>query len=77
VLTDSSKLGHGVLANYARLEEIKLLITDSAAPAAFISALQKRGIAYQLAVPNEADQSGARPSDNGLSDPSQPILNLW
>ncbi len=64
VLTDSSKLGHGVLANYARLEEIKLLITDANAPADFIAALQRRGIAYKLARPivdsNGERQSGAR-----------------
>jgi DeoR/GlpR family transcriptional regulator of sugar metabolism len=51
VLTDSSKLGHGVLANYARLEDITLLITDANAPADFIAALQQRGIAYKLARP--------------------------
>ncbi|MFC1463845.1 MAG: DeoR/GlpR family DNA-binding transcription regulator [Candidatus Brachytrichaceae bacterium NZ_4S206] len=52
VLTDSSKLGRGVLANYARLEEVKLLITDAHAPADFLASLQHRGIAYKLARPN-------------------------
>lgn len=51
VLTDSSKLGRGVLANYARLEEVKLLITDAGAPADFIAGLQQRRIAYELARP--------------------------
>jgi DeoR/GlpR family transcriptional regulator of sugar metabolism len=75
VLTDSSKLGHGVLANYARLEEIKLLITDNNAPKSFISALQKRGIAYQLAALAEADQPA--PDDGQSGAGSQLILSLW
>jgi len=75
VLTDSSKLGHGALANYARLEEIKLLITDNNAPASFINALQKRGIAHQLAAPTEADQPLSGDGQSGAY--SQPILSLW
>lgn len=51
VLADSSKLGHGVLANYARLEDIRLLITDARAPTDFIAGLQQRGVAYKLAQP--------------------------
>jgi DeoR family transcriptional regulator of aga operon/DeoR family fructose operon transcriptional repressor len=77
VLTDSSKLGHGVLVNYARLEEVKLLITDNHAPASFISALQKRGIAYQLAAVTEAEQSASNNNDGQSGACSQPILSLW
>ncbi len=51
VLADSSKLGRGVLANYARLEDIRLLITDARAPTDFIAGLQQRGVAYKLAQP--------------------------
>lgn len=50
ILTDSSKLGHAVLASYARLEDTKLLITDNRAAPEFLDALDKRNIAYLLAV---------------------------
>lgn len=71
VLTDSSKLGRGVLANYARLEEVKLLITDAHAPADFLASLQQRGIAYKLARPitdlNGEDQDTELPTSKPRS----------
>jgi DeoR/GlpR family transcriptional regulator of sugar metabolism len=49
VLTDSSKFGHACLANYARLDEISMIITDPGIPTHFLAALTERGIACRLA----------------------------
>src|SRR6201987_4797054 len=52
VLTDASKFGHACLANYARLDEASLIITDSNIPQHFVETFSKRGVAYEL-VPED------------------------
>ena len=49
VLTDASKFGHACLANYARLDEIAMIITDPGIPTHFLAALTERGIGCRLA----------------------------
>jgi DeoR family transcriptional regulator of aga operon/DeoR family fructose operon transcriptional repressor len=49
VLTDSSKLGHAALVNFARLDEVATLITDAAAPQDFLREMQARGAAFVIA----------------------------
>jgi DeoR family transcriptional regulator of aga operon/DeoR family fructose operon transcriptional repressor len=49
-LVDSSKLGQATLASFASLEEVDLLISDEAAPSAFLQALQQQKCNYRLAV---------------------------
>jgi DeoR family transcriptional regulator of aga operon/DeoR family fructose operon transcriptional repressor len=51
VVTDSTKIGHPALAKFAQLDEVKVLVTDTAAPRDFLNALDERGIAYALADP--------------------------
>jgi DeoR family transcriptional regulator, fructose operon transcriptional repressor len=51
VVTDSTKIGHPALAKFAQLDEVKVLVTDPAAPRDFLNALDERGIAYALADP--------------------------
>jgi DeoR family transcriptional regulator of aga operon/DeoR family fructose operon transcriptional repressor len=50
VLCDASKIGHAALARYSVLESVHLLITDSAAPRAFLAELEARKAAYVLAL---------------------------
>ena len=49
VLTDSSKLGHPALVTYAQLDEVDMLITDSAAPESFVEAMTRRKLGFKLA----------------------------
>ena len=44
VLCDSSKLGNDYLVSFASLDEIDVVITDAAAPAAYVEALREHGI---------------------------------
>ena len=58
VLTDSSKLGHAVLAAYAQLDEVHTLITDAKAPQTFVQAMQHRELRIELvAFADEASWS--------------------
>jgi DeoR/GlpR family transcriptional regulator of sugar metabolism len=50
VLTDASKFGHACLANYARLDEITMIITDLGIPPHFLEAFAERGIACRVAA---------------------------
>jgi DeoR/GlpR family transcriptional regulator of sugar metabolism len=57
VLTDASKFGHACLANYARLEEIAMIITDPGIPAHFLDGFAERGIACRLADTDSGSSS--------------------
>jgi DeoR/GlpR family transcriptional regulator of sugar metabolism len=59
VLTDASKFGHACLANYARLDEIAMIITDPGIPTHFLEALAERGIACRLAGADSGPSSAA------------------
>src|SRR5260221_11095812 len=50
VLTDASKFGHACLANYARLDEFAMIITDPGIPPHFLEAFAERGIACGVAA---------------------------
>lgn len=54
-LCDSTKFGLTYLVNFASIEELSALVTDAAAPAPYVEALQDSGVAVHY--PTSADSS--------------------
>lgn len=58
-LVDSSKLGRATLASFAALRDVHLLITDQGAPKDFLKQMERQGLGFRLADPEQDQASHA------------------
>ncbi|QNE89710.1 DeoR/GlpR transcriptional regulator [Corynebacterium incognita] len=54
VLCDATKLGNDFLVNFASLDDVDVIITDSTAPTSFVQELRDKGIEVVVADPRAA-----------------------